>query len=179
MTERGNGQGGNWQGNTGGQWQGRNRSYVDPSRNGTYRDPSRDIPADRGTVTHWHYDSNGWHDNEGWRNNGQAYGNSRMWNRNWRGDSRYDWRGYRSANHDIYRLGPYYSPYRSYSYRRLTVGFYLDSLFFGSRYWIDDPWSYRLPPAYGPYRWVRYYDDALLVDIESGEVVDVIYDFFW
>ena len=31
----------------------------------------------------------------------------------------------------------------------------------------------------GPYRWVRYYDDALLVDIYSGEVVDVIYDFFW
>ena len=51
--------------------------------------------------------------------------------------------------------------------------------FFGSRYWISDPWRYRLPPVYGPYRWVRYYDDALLVDIYSGEVVDVIYDFFW
>ena len=32
---------------------------------------------------------------------------------------------------------------------------------------------------YGPYRWVRYYDDVLLVDVYSGEVVDVIYDFFW
>ena len=31
----------------------------------------------------------------------------------------------------------------------------------------------------GPYRWVRYYDDVLLVDIYSGEVVDVIHDFFW
>ena len=32
---------------------------------------------------------------------------------------------------------------------------------------------------YGPYRWVRYYDDAVLVDIYSGEVVDVINNFFW
>ena len=55
----------------------------------------------------------------------------------------------------------------------------LGNLFFGSRYWINDPWRYRLPEVYGPYRWVRYYDDVLLVDIYSGEVVDVIYDFFW
>ena len=52
-------------------------------------------------------------------------------------------------------------------------------MFFGSRYQINDPWRYRLPAVYGPYRWVRYYDDVLLVDIYSGEVVDVIYDFFW
>jgi Ni/Co efflux regulator RcnB len=75
-------------------------------------------------------------------------------------------------------LGGYYAPYRNYSYRRLSTGFFLDSLFFSSRYLIDDPWSYRLPPADGPYRWVRYYDDALLVDTYSGEVIDVIYDFF-
>ena len=59
------------------------------------------------------------------------------------------------------------------------MGVYLDSLFYSNRYWIGDPYYYRLPPAYGPYRWVRYYDDALLVDIYSGEVVDVIYDVFW
>jgi hypothetical protein len=52
-------------------------------------------------------------------------------------------------------------------------------MFYGSNYWINDPWQYRLPPVYGPYRWVRYYDDVLLVDVYSGEVVDVIYDFFW
>ena len=38
---------------------------------------------------------------------------------------------------------------------------------------------YRLPPAWGPYRWVRYWDDALLVDTRTGMVVDVIYSFFW
>jgi hypothetical protein len=36
-----------------------------------------------------------------------------------------------------------------------------------------------LPPAYGPYRWVRYYNDALLVDIYTGRVVDTVYDIFW
>jgi Ni/Co efflux regulator RcnB len=38
---------------------------------------------------------------------------------------------------------------------------------------------YRLPPAYPGTQWIRYYDDALLVDIWTGEVVDVVYDFFW
>ncbi|RZM12158.1 MAG: hypothetical protein EOP67_66195, partial [Sphingomonas sp.] len=46
-------------------------------------------------------------------------------------------------------------------------------------YWIDDPYSYRLPEAYGPYRWVRYYDDALLVDVRTGVVVDTAYGIFW
>ena len=55
----------------------------------------------------------------------------------------------------------------------------LSSLLFAQNYWIADPYSYRLPDAYGPYRWVRYYDDALLVDVYSGEVVDAMYDFFW
>ena len=55
----------------------------------------------------------------------------------------------------------------------------LTSGLWGQDYWIDDPWSYRLPEAYGPYRWVRYYNDALLVDGRSGFVVDVIYDIFW
>jgi len=26
---------------------------------------------------------------------------------------------------------------------------------------------------------VRYYDDVILVDVYTGEVLDVIYDFFW
>ena len=103
----------------------------------------------------------------------------RRWNRGWRNDNRYNWRRYRAQNRRAYHLGRYYAPYRNYSYRRLSIGFRLDSLFFGNRYWINDPWSYRLPQVYGPYRWVRYYDDVLLVNTYTGEVVDVIYDFFW
>lgn len=103
----------------------------------------------------------------------------RRWDRRWRDNDRYNWRHFRDRNRTVFHLGLYYAPYRNYHYSRIGVGFYLDSLFFGSRYWIADPWQYRLPEVYGPYRWVRYYDDVLLVDIYSGEVVDVIYDFFW
>ncbi|WP_334182334.1 RcnB family protein [Novosphingobium sp.] len=125
-------------------------------------------------------DRNAWgrdrrNDDRRWAGN-----DNRRWDRSdWRRDNRYDWQHYRDRNRSVYRMGGYYAPYRGYSYRRLSIGFSLGSLFYGSNYWINDPWEYRLPPVYGPYRWVRYYDDVLLVDVYSGEVVDVIYDFFW
>ena len=72
-----------------------------------------------------------------------------------------------------------FAPFRAHRYSRLNQGFFLDSLFFQPRFFINDPWAYRLPPVYGPYQWVRYYDDVVLVDIYTGEVVDVIHDFFW
>ena len=109
----------------------------------------------------------------------EARRDHRRWNRAWRNNNRYNWRHYRAANRRAFRLGRYYAPNSNYSYRRLSIGFTLGSLFFGNRYLINDPWQYRLPEVYGPYKWVRYYDDVLLVNTYSGEVVDVIYDFFW
>jgi len=103
------------------------------------------------------------------------------WNRdNWRNDRRYDWRSYRNQHGNRFRL-PRYVPPRGYSYgyRFFSPGLRIDPFFYGQTYWIADPWDYRLPPAYGSYRWVRYYNDALLVDIRSGIVVDVIRDFFY
>ena len=52
-------------------------------------------------------------------------------------------------------------------------------MLWSENYWIDDPYEYRLPPVEWPYRWVRYYNDALLIDTESGQVVDTVYDIFW
>ena len=103
----------------------------------------------------------------------------RRWDRNWRHDRRYDWRDYRYSNRDLYRWGRYYSPYRNHRYSRLSIGIQLGSPFYSDRYWISDPWQYRLPQAYPGTRWIRYYDDVLLVDMYTGEVIDVIYDFFW
>lgn len=143
----------------------RNRTYADRDRNATYRNGDRDWRDNRNRTT-----------TRNWRDGNR---DGRSWDRNWRGNNQYDWQRYRSTNRNAYRIGRYYSPYRNYSYRRLSIGVGLDSLFYSNRYWISDPWQYRLPEAYGPYRWVRYYNDALLVDIYSGEVVDVIYDFFW
>lgn len=118
-------------------------------------------------------------DRRGNNNDRRWADNDRRWNNDWRQDRRYDWRDYRNSHRDVYRGRPYYSPYRGYAYSRVSIGFTLGSLFYGSSYWLDDPWAYRLPPVYGPYRWVRYYDDVLLVDVYTGQVVDVIYDFFW
>jgi Ni/Co efflux regulator RcnB len=105
---------------------------------------------------------------------------NRRWDRDWRRDQRYDWQRYRDRNRNVYRLPRYYAPRGyNYGYRRYGIGLTLSSLLYGSNYWINDPWQYRLPPAYGGTRWIRYYDDVLLVDTRSGYVIDVIYDFFY
>lgn len=102
------------------------------------------------------------------------------WNRGWRNDRRYDWQGWRSRNRHYYSAPRYYNPYGyGYGYQRFGIGIYLDSLFFSNRYWINDPWQYRLPTAPYGARWVRYYNDVLLVDIDSGYVIDVIHDFYY
>ncbi len=126
-------------------------------------------------------------DRRDYRNDrGRAIGNgnwtvrNRDWNRSWRSDRRYNWQDWRSRNRNAYRLPRYYAPRGyHYGYQRFGIGVTLGSILFSQNYWISDPWAYRLPPADGPYRWVRYYNDALLVDIHSGEVVDVINDIFW
>jgi hypothetical protein len=102
----------------------------------------------------------------------------RRWTGDWRNDRRYDWRRHRDRNRSVFRFGSYYDPY-GYSYRRFSIGYSMYPSYYSSSYWLNDPWMYRLPPAYGPYRWVRYWDDALLVNIYTGQVVDVIHSFFW
>jgi Ni/Co efflux regulator RcnB len=117
-------------------------------------------------------------DRRDWR--GDRRGDRRGdWNRGWRNDRRYDWQGWRNSNRNIFRGSRYYSPYRNHRYSRFSIGFFLEPLFFSQNYWIGDPWQYRLPPAPYGTQWVRYYDDVLLVDVETGEVLDTIYDFFW
>ncbi len=104
-----------------------------------------------------------------------------VWSRGWRNDRRYDWNRYRTSNRGLYNLPRYYAPHGStygYGYRRFGIGVTLSSGLFGQDYWLDDPYAYRLPPAYGPYRWVRYFGDALLVDVCSGSVVDAVYGIF-
>jgi Ni/Co efflux regulator RcnB len=106
--------------------------------------------------------------------------NDRRWDRSgWRNDNRYDWQRWRYSNRNIYRQPTYYAPYRNYRYSRFSIGLIIDRMFWDQRYWIGDPWQYRLPDPGPGYQWVRYYNDVILVDTWSGEVVDVIYDFFW
>ena len=161
----------------------RNNRDWDRNNNGQIDgrwDRNRDGVVDR----RWDHNRDGTRDNN-WRYNNQRWGhqnwgNNQNWSRDWRNDRRYDWQRYRTTNRDLFRQPRYYSPYgNNYGYQRFGIGIYLESIFFGSRYRINDPWRYRLPDSQWPYEWTRYYDDVLLVDTRNGYVVDVIYGFFW
>lgn len=102
----------------------------------------------------------------------------RRWTHDWRGDRRYDWRRWRDRHRSLFSFGFYHDPF-GWNYRRFNIGFNMWPSHYSSRFWMNDPWQYRLPPAYGPYRWVRYWDDAILVNIYTGQVEDVIHNFFW
>ena len=100
------------------------------------------------------------------------------WDTSWRNDHRYDWKDWRRHHRSHFHLGFYYDPF-GWSYRPYSIGWRLWPNYYSSRYWINDPWEYRLPYAPPGYRWIRYWDDAILVDTFTGEVRDVIPNFFW
>ena len=101
-----------------------------------------------------------------------------QWNTGWRHNSRYDWSDYRRHHRSIFHLGFYYDPF-GWGYYPYQIGWRMWPAYYSNRYWINDPWMYRLPYAPPGYMWVRYWDDALLVDTFTGEVVDMIPNFFW
>jgi hypothetical protein len=196
---------GNWQGQSRGNWQGGDQSaereamqrQIEASReasrasqqglSGRYRQQAernqqgyeRQVRQDYRQGQRGGDWRRGGQDNRGGWSNGDRNGSRSSWNRGWRNDNRYDWQRYRSSNRNLFHSGRYYSPYRNYNYNRLSIGLFLDSLFYSQNYWIGDPWQYRLPAAPYGTQWVRYYDDVVLVDVYTGEVLDVIYDFFW
>jgi Ni/Co efflux regulator RcnB len=101
-----------------------------------------------------------------------------------RGDYRNNrnWSQYRrafNASHRFQYRGPRYVRPSGWYYRRWTFGDVLPSLFWGSRYWIND-WGYYdlMPPLPGTV-WVRYGDDALLIDRYTGEIIQVQYSMFY
>jgi hypothetical protein len=168
-----------------GQYQ--NREQFQRDRAGAVQDYRRDRTEDRRDYRQdrtqdrrdWQRDRNqsgNWQNRDGSRWSGSSTGS---WNRDWRRDQRYNWQDWRQRNRGSYHFPRYYAPRGwSFGYNRFSLGAYLSAPLFAQDYWISDPYEYRLPPAYGPYRWIRYYDDVLLIDIRNGLVVDTIYDFF-
>jgi len=62
---------------------------------------------------------------------------------------------------------------------RWTFGERLPIAFYARDYWIADFALYGLMAPWAGYEWVRVGDDALLVDVETGEVVRVEYGLFY
>jgi Ni/Co efflux regulator RcnB len=76
-----------------------------------------------------------------------------------------------------YRIGPYRAP-AGWSARRWNYGEILPRAYWASQYLLADYWLFALevPPA--GCEWVRYGDDALLVDTSDGEILQVEYGVF-
>lgn len=94
-------------------------------------------------------------------------------NRRWGND---DWRGWRDRNRSLYARGTWNAPFR---YQNFRAGVRIGTPYYASRYWISDPWRYRLAPPAAHQRWVRHYNDAILVDTRRGYVIRVIRNFYW
>ena len=156
----------------------RNDTWRDNRRNDTWRNDGRnDTWRNDGRNNTWQNNDRRYDQRSQWQNQYRNW--NRNWSRDWRRDQRYDWQRHRYSNRNLFSGNRYYAPYGwNYGYRRFSIGFSLSYVLYDQRYWIEDPYAYRLPPADGPYRWVRYYEDVLLVDLRSGQVVDAIYDFF-
>jgi len=76
-----------------------------------------------------------------------------------------------------YHSQPYVQPDGWYS-RRWVYGETLPTAFWGRTYWLSSYWDYGLmDPPYG-YVWVRDGFDALLIDVETGQILSVTYGVF-
>ena len=74
------------------------------------------------------------------------------------------------------RYGRYVAPHRGWSYSRIGIGFRLQPTFYSPRYYYS---GYQ---GYGAGRfqqWVRYGDDLVLVNVRTGRVLRVVYNYFW
>jgi Ni/Co efflux regulator RcnB len=74
--------------------------------------------------------------------------------------------------------GPRFVYPHGWGHRRWVVGAVLPALFLTSAYYYDDYAAAGLQAPAPGYRWVRYGDDLLLVNIRTGEVEDVAEDVF-
>jgi len=93
---------------------------------------------------------------------------------------RTNWQQYRRNFHSPkrYRIGAYHGP-RGYQYRRWFYGERLPSIYYARPFWLFNVIAYGLftpPPGL---IWVRYGDDALLIDRYTGEIVQVRYNVFY
>jgi Ni/Co efflux regulator RcnB len=94
-------------------------------------------------------------------------------NRNF--DRRTYQRNFNAPRH--YHVGVYVRPQGWYAHR-WVYGEILPSFFWTQNYWLANYYAYGLADPPPGFVWVRYGDDALLIDQNSGEVLQVEYAVF-
>jgi Ni/Co efflux regulator RcnB len=77
-----------------------------------------------------------------------------------------------------YRVGVWHAP-RGFAYRRFSIGERIPAVLLAAEFFLTgyDAYGLEVPPD--GYIWVRDGNDAVLVDQETGEVVEVVYDVFY
>jgi Ni/Co efflux regulator RcnB len=76
-----------------------------------------------------------------------------------------------------FTIGPYHRP-GGWVARRWAFGQILPRAYFAASYLIADYWLFALEVPPPGYEWVRDDTDALLVNTETGEILQVEYDVF-
>jgi Ni/Co efflux regulator RcnB len=76
-----------------------------------------------------------------------------------------------------YRIGPYHRP-PGWAVHRWAYGQVLPRAYFAPEYILSDYWLFALEVPPVGYEWVRDDTDALLVNINSGEILQVVYGAF-
>jgi Ni/Co efflux regulator RcnB len=77
-----------------------------------------------------------------------------------------------------FHYGSYNAP-GGYHYQRWTYGETLPPMYWARDYWLTSWWMFDLAiPPYG-YEWVRYGDDALLINVYNGQILQVDYGVFY
>jgi Ni/Co efflux regulator RcnB len=109
--------------------------------------------------------------------------NSNGFNNGARGGQRHDFSNFRNF-HQNFRAeqrfrGPAYRRPPGYYARRWSWGQVLPTFFWTRDYWLTDYYDYDLPPPPFGAIWVRVGDDALLIDQDSGEIIEVDYGVFY
>jgi len=100
------------------------------------------------------------------------------WDSRWRTDNRFNWHAYRTTNGKIFRLGRFSAPHGDH-YQRYDAGEYLPPInFISGDFWLRDATVFHLPPAPTDARWIRYYNDALIIDARTGYIIDAVYGIF-
>jgi len=128
---------------------------------------------------HERYRNAGWtRDRDYWRDDrGRSWHHDRDWYQHYRNDH-FRFYGNRYYARQRFTIGYYDAPW-GYSARLWAFGDRLPLSYYGDRYIVDDYYNYDLyAPPYAT-AWVRVGDDVLLVDLDSGEVLDVIANLFW
>ena len=78
--------------------------------------------------------------------------------------------GHQHAVRYKYGVGAFKAPF---AYRGFHNGSAIQARYYGAGYTIAKPWKYGLPTPRANQRYVRHYDDVLLINLRSGKVVKV------